>query len=141
MSKFYSDQELLEDLQRVAELVGETSLPLRVYSRYGRMCSKTIMLRFGSWNSAVTKAGLEPRPQFHFGEKKRRNTYISDNLRYTVLKRDRFRCVLCGRSPAKSLDIELHIDHVKPVAKGGLSVLENLQTLCAQCNWGKGADT
>ncbi len=30
-----------------------------------------------------------------------------------------------------------HIDHIKPWSKGGETVLENLQTLCATCNLGK----
>jgi 5-methylcytosine-specific restriction endonuclease McrA len=30
------------------------------------------------------------------------------------------------------------LDHVIPVAKGGQSVLENLQLLCAECNRLKG---
>ena len=62
---------------------------------------------------------------------------ISDKLRYQVLKRDNFKCCACGASPAKDPSIELHIDHVIPYAKGGETVLDNLQTLCSKCNLGK----
>jgi hypothetical protein len=58
-------------------------------------------------------------------------------LRYKVLKRDDFRCVKCGRSPAMSPGLELHVDHVVPWASGGETVIENLQCLCAECNLGK----
>lgn len=42
------------------------------------------------------------------------------------------RCLHCGDTTA------LAIDHVVPVAKGGMSELENLQVLCAVCNTAKG---
>jgi hypothetical protein len=59
-------------------------------------------------------------------------------LRYRVLARDNFKCVACGRSPATHAGIILHIDHDVPFSKGGKTVLENLRTLCNECNWGKG---
>lgn len=59
-------------------------------------------------------------------------------LRYKVLSRDRFRCVICGRSPANDLSVALHVDHIVPVAVGGKTIEENLRTLCADCNLGKG---
>ena len=69
---------------------------------------------------------------------KSRSRSISDKLRYTVLKRDHFKCCACGASPAKDPSVELHIDHIVPVAKGGETSLDNLQTLCSKCNLGKG---
>jgi 5-methylcytosine-specific restriction endonuclease McrA len=42
------------------------------------------------------------------------------------------RCANCGVGDA------LVLDHVIPIAKGGLSQLENLQLLCAECNRIKG---
>ena len=58
-------------------------------------------------------------------------------LRFAVLKRDRFTCRSCGASPARSPEVELHVDHVVPWSSGGPIVIENLQTLCLQCNIGK----
>jgi len=60
-------------------------------------------------------------------------------LRYKVLCRDRFRCRICGRSPAKDIGVELHVDHIVPWSKGGQNAEENLRTLCLNCNLGKGA--
>ena len=60
---------------------------------------------------------------------------ITDSLRYDVLRRDGFRCVLCGMS-AKDGAI-LHVDHIVPVSKGGKSTMNNLRTLCEKCNMGK----
>ena len=65
--------------------------------------------------------------------KKRRA--ISLGLRYRILTRDNNTCQCCG---AKASDgVQLHIDHIKPVSKGGTNILENLQTLCKDCNLGK----
>lgn len=61
----------------------------------------------------------------------------SMRLRYEVLARDHFTCRYCGASPKKDPSVTLHIDHIIPWSKGGKTVLENLQTLCSQCNLGK----
>ena len=61
-------------------------------------------------------------------------------LRLEALKRDHFRCVFCGRSPATEPGVVLHIDHRVAFAEGGKTVLENLQCLCMDCNWGKGSE-
>ena len=68
---------------------------------------------------------------------KRQKRDIPLRLRLKVLKRDDFKCVFCGRSPAINSGVVLHIDHILPVAKGGATRLENLQTLCSKCNLGK----
>lgn len=59
-------------------------------------------------------------------------------LRYKVLNRNSFKCVKCGASPATDPTCRLHIDHILPFSKGGKTTLENLQTLCENCNLGKG---
>jgi hypothetical protein len=66
---------------------------------------------------------------------------IKLGLRYEVLKRDRFRCVICGRSPANTLGLELHVDHVVPFTAGGKTLQENLRSTCSECNLGKGSKT
>jgi hypothetical protein len=63
---------------------------------------------------------------------------VRPGLRFRVFMRGRFRCLACGRSPATHLNIELHADHILAVANGGKTTLENLQTLCRECNLGKG---
>jgi hypothetical protein len=63
---------------------------------------------------------------------------IPDRLRLRVLIRDGFSCVYCGRSPATERGVSLHIDHKVPFSVGGETVFENLQTLCQECNLGKG---
>lgn len=62
---------------------------------------------------------------------------MNNSLRYDVLKRDGFKCVICGRTAADG--IKLHVDHIVPVSKGGKTELSNLRTLCDECNLGKSA--
>lgn len=60
-------------------------------------------------------------------------------VRYSVLARDRFRCVICGASPAIELGCRLHVDHITPLARAGKNEMLHLRTLCQECNLGKGS--
>lgn len=61
---------------------------------------------------------------------------VTRAMRYDVLRRDGFRCVRCGRG--REDGVKLHVDHIVPVSRGGKSTMDNLQTLCEDCNCGKG---
>ena len=50
-----------------------------------------------------------------------------------ILKRDGYKCVICGKG--KKEGVELHIDHIKPKDLGGKATIENGQTLCSQHNF------
>ncbi len=39
--------------------------------------------------------------------------------KWAVLKRDDYRCTRCGASPARDHQVELEVDHIVPVARGG----------------------
>lgn len=60
---------------------------------------------------------------------------MNSSIRYDILKRDHFRCVICGRSAEDG--VKLHVDHIIPVSKGGKTEYSNLRTLCDACNFGK----
>lgn len=60
---------------------------------------------------------------------------MTDSLRYDVMKRDRFHCVICGSGAEDG--VRLHVDHIVPVSKGGKTEMSNLRTLCERCNLGK----
>lgn len=66
--------------------------------------------------------------------KPKKSRYISSTVRFAILNRDNYRCVACG---ANAKETKLQIDHIIPVSKGGSNNLENLQTLCVDCNRGK----
>jgi hypothetical protein len=62
---------------------------------------------------------------------------VSLGLRFRVFKRDNFTCKACGRSPVTNSGLELQVDHIVAYAIGGETKLDNLQTLCKECNLGK----
>lgn len=61
---------------------------------------------------------------------------IPGKLRHQVFVRDNYRCVECG---ATNKETQLEIDHIIPVSKGGTNDINNLQTLCRECNRAKSA--
>ncbi|MGY4884996.1 MAG: HNH endonuclease [Nanobdellota archaeon] len=65
-------------------------------------------------------------------------TKIPPRLRTEVLARDGHKCLWCNRGPADG--ITLHIDHVHPECFGGSTTIDNLGTLCSECNLGKGGE-
>lgn len=70
---------------------------------------------------------------------KQERKIMNDDIRYNVLKRDNFKCQICGVSSKDGAT--LHVDHIIPVSKGGKTVMSNLQTLCDRCNIGKSNKT
>jgi hypothetical protein len=61
-------------------------------------------------------------------------------LRMEVLKRDGYRCIVCGRRPTDYVDLELHVHHVIPWRMHGPTAEENLVTLCGACHKGLDPD-
>jgi 5-methylcytosine-specific restriction endonuclease McrA len=75
-------------------------------------------------------------------------------IRARVFLRDNFTCQECGWRPAQQFIPKnytgsytiwdgrvLHMDHIKPVSKGGDNSIDNLRVLCDKCNSSKGANT
>jgi 5-methylcytosine-specific restriction endonuclease McrA len=213
-----SDDALLGDLRRVADVLSKPTVTAEEYDEHGNYNSCTLRRRFGGWLKALSNAGLKKTRNLgvtrddyfenlekvwrHLGRQPRYSemrkpvsNYCSgayedefgtwrkalaafveftergdvfenqgshsDNqheppvvdeirhgthktprqpnyrLRFKVMRRDKFKCVLCGRTPATTLDITLVIDHKQPWDAGGATTYENLQTLCDVCNSGK----
>ena len=101
--------------------------------------------RFGSWLKALenfveyanSSDTVPPDESPSNAKRQKTGRDPSLRLRWHVLQRDRFTCCACGASPANDISVELHVDHVIPWSKGGETILENLQTLCLNCNLGK----
>ncbi len=60
---------------------------------------------------------------------------VSNKMRFSIYQRDGYRCRKCGVSQRYT---QLEVDHIIPIAKGGKSTYNNLQTLCHKCNAKKG---
>lgn len=70
---------------------------------------------------------------------KEQRALMTAKLRLQIKERDLFTCCQCGNSVYDEPNLLLEIDHIIPISKGGLTVVDNLQTLCWKCNRSKGA--
>jgi len=70
-------------------------------------------------------------------EPKTKRKPMKPSLRFEILKRDDYRCQMCGDTAKEGAKLE--VDHIHPVSKGGSNNPDNLQVLCRDCNAGKGA--
>ena len=155
--QMYSEKELFEEIERVWIKLGRqpssTDFEKNEF-KYGR---NTFLRRFGGWRKALEafvdyinseddeeKSEIVPEEGVHdktligqksFKHKTKRD--INLRLRFKVMARDHFKCCKCGKSPATDPSVVLHIDHIYPYSKGGETIMENLQTLCSDCNLGK----
>ncbi len=60
---------------------------------------------------------------------------LTPKLKLTVKERDNYTCQNCGKYMPD--EVGLQIDHIKPINKGGKTILSNLQVLCSKCNGSK----
>jgi hypothetical protein len=160
----YSIQELFNEMERIWVQLGHRPSRDEWRAANPKISYDSIYRRFGSWTEACLKfieyksGGAIPEvAEIHEGKNQPQANHIEVNtnngngemktlektrtiplsVRIKVLSRDNFRCVFCGKSPATDIGTKLHIDHVVPFSKGGTNTLENLQTLCEDCNLGK----
>jgi hypothetical protein len=89
-----------------------------------RLIAATDSIDLGALVEFVTFVDVE-RPTCQDGFADRR---VPDHVRAAVLVRDGGRCRKCRRA------INLEMDHIVPVSKGGKTEESNLQTLCRRCN-------
>jgi hypothetical protein len=155
-NRILSDEELFNEMERIWNIVKQRPSRNEWEMSEPKISYSTYKARFGGWANACIKF-IEYKmgndilsddfvlPDYENQKSKSDKTVykqeISRNiplsLRLHVLSRDNFRCVFCGKSPATDIGTKLHIDHIKPFSKGGRSTLDNLQTLCEECNLGK----
>lgn len=148
-NKFYSDIELYDNLAKIWISLGKQPSRRDLIHVGSDISYKAYERRFGRWSTAL-KSFVEyfNATQDDFSEiavnidqkdlKYRTGSRdINLRLRFRVMSRDSFKCCFCGASPAKDPSVELHVDHIKPWSKGGITELDNLQTLCSKCNQGK----
>lgn len=69
-----------------------------------------------------------------------RRPYIPEEVRRNVAEAARYRCGYC-LTPQDFTAMPMHIEHIIPVAQGGVSTEENLWLACALCNGHKGVQT
>lgn len=142
-----SNESLFEDIERVWILLGKQP-SYQDMSKYSQYSIGTYEKRFNGWRGAlnafvdyINKSNEIDNEQLSTNNISRTATKTNRNinlrLRFLVMKRDDFKCRICGRSPATTQGIELQVDHIIPWSKGGETTIDNLQTLCRDCNLGK----
>jgi hypothetical protein len=65
-----SDTALIDDLKRVAEQLGSDTVPQKQYGKLGNYDYSIVIRRFGSWNKALTMAGLQISNQPNISDSK-----------------------------------------------------------------------
>jgi hypothetical protein len=140
-----SDERLFENILTLWQYFGRQPRRRELQKPPSTISQSPYIRRFGSWTAALeafagyANAGSVESPinTENNASQSRTGRDPSLRLRWHVLQRDRFTCWACGASPALSLGVELHVDHMIPWSKGGETVLTSLQTLCSVCNVGK----
>jgi hypothetical protein len=144
--------DLLRELARIWRQLGHRPSKTEWDNSDTKYSYTTYKTRFGGWVNAcmaLVEGGVEAEPSPRQSDQptegilkipKEKSRNVPLKMRLAVLKRDDYKCVLCGRSPATHAGVILHLDHIVPYANGGKTVKENLRTLCEECNWGKGND-
>ena len=143
-----SDDKLFENILHVWMQLGRQPRKRELVGPVSAYSERPYTRRFGSWRKALEQfvawaeatAGDQP-VQAELAPRKRTPRDPNHRLRFLVMRRDRFTCRHCGRSPTRDLGVELVVDHVEPWSKGGETTLDNLQTLCSIHNLGKGNES
>ncbi len=150
--QFWTEEDLFKNLETVWSKKG--SQPRRRdmdNKNISNISSGAYLRKFGRWSNALkafvefinSEDSLEQESTSNSNmEREESNIHstkrdINLRLRFKVLQRDNFKCCICGRSPATTPGLKLQVDHIKPWSNGGESVIDNLQTLCSDCNLGK----
>ncbi len=153
----YTDEECFENLLAVWTHHGRAPLCREMRQLPSAVGPKAYIKRWGSWNKALS--AFVERVEADYPQEKKPVTpeplakrlpspgvgqvpdcdrhEIKLGLRYHIMVRDRFRCVLCGRSPATDLTCHLVVDHIRPFSRGGKTIPSNLRCTCKECNLGK----
>jgi hypothetical protein len=157
----YSDEECFDNLLAVWSHYGRVPTHKEMSLPPSEVGGKAYMLRFGAWSKALAafvervnqykdpEPGQEPVvptarvlapivEPFSVAKHSAERRDIPLGLRFRVFYRDRFKCVICGDHPARNPECVLHVDHIVPWSLGGKTREDNLRTLCAICNIGRG---
>jgi len=108
------------------------------YTSGGGMAQRSFTIPMNEENIIELINRLENKLSLQEQTKEQR-ALMTSKLRAYIKQRDKFTCCQCGNSTDKEPNLLLEVDHIIPIAKGGLTVEDNLQTLCWKCNRSKGS--
>ncbi len=125
----HSPEALIANLENIWKQLGYPP-GKRQIAALGERVSESPYKRY--WGSV--RAACEALVAFH-DEKISRERLLAGNTeeyarttiplkdRWAVLKNDNYRCRKCGASPSTDHQVELEVDHIVPVARGGENIL------------------
>jgi Homing endonuclease associated repeat/HNH endonuclease len=139
LGRRYTDEECFENIVELWTHYGRQPSFRELTCAPSRVGTKAYVRRWGGWRAALgafisyvnqaaessdteTPTAADEPPsaaQSSNMAMKVRPRSLGLAMRYKVLCRDRFCCQICGRSPAKDIGVELHVDHIHPWSKGG----------------------
>jgi len=155
LGRRYQDEECFANMLAVWTHYGRPPARKEMSDPPSIVGAKAYTLRFGTWGKALTAfvervnrdqpsdspQELVPPTQaavIYAAHPPEGRRDIPLGLRFRVLSRDKFKCVLCGEHPARNAECVLHVDHILPWSRGGKTLEDNLRTLCAIYNVGRG---
>ncbi|MEX8546686.1 MAG: homing endonuclease associated repeat-containing protein [Mucilaginibacter sp.] len=153
-----SEEELFKNIATVWIKLGQQPVNKDMKAPISKYGGTTYIRHFGTWMEALRKFIDYENAEFKEEEQivqeklieeieekaaelqliQNSTRSISLRLRFSVFLRDGFRCTSCGKSPVTHPGVVLHCDHILPWSKGGKTNMDNLKTLCSNCNLGKG---
>jgi hypothetical protein len=108
-SREFSDEELIEDIKRVANKLGESPTQ-EEYNKHGAVHAETVARLIGSWNSAKERAGLDT---FSRGVHRGNHPWGEIKQRYKTMK-EHLPCESCGDNRRSCA---MHFHHINPEQK------------------------
>jgi len=144
----FTKENLFENIEEVWIKLGRQPHQDEMVRPLSTISKGTYSRHFGTWRKALEEFIDWVNDEEAYSKKTANKTVRIKNsqrtprnpslrLKFIVMRRDRFSCNHCGRSPARDVEVILNIDHIIPWSKGGETRLDNLQTLCQDCNLGK----
>lgn len=132
--KKYYTKDLLKHLDiSLPEIKFKTPEYIFEYVSSGGNSSQRTTIKLDEYTLECLAEYLDERIKYNKSAKAQRSL-MTRKLREFVKDRDHHTCQICTASTAQQSLLLLEVDHILPVSKGGLSTLDNLQTLCWKCN-------
>lgn len=66
----YTDEQVIDEIKRVATILNIDSLSMKEFDYYSKMGSATIPKHFGTWNKAIKLSGLKPIIEYNISDER-----------------------------------------------------------------------
>lgn len=145
--KYCSDECVKEKNRRLAFLYNKELFEAKVKSRECKECGAVFTPEYGmkirNFCSQKCSKRFARKEYSHSGNHQQRAKRYGVKYKYfsyrPILRRDGWRCYVCGIATPPSLrgsydDRAPEIDHVVPLSKGGAHTKDNVRCCCRHCN-------